>query len=92
MKPKVICNKRYKCKYPKKCDHRDPHQPYDNGCDQLSGGTSLYCNYGKMKSICVPIIDGRYSTSEIKYCSCGEPKCNASWAVIMSRSIEELPE
>ena len=88
----VICNKTYKCEYEGACDHRKPHKPDGHGCDLESGGTSLYCQQGKMKSICVPIESGRYQTSERKWCSCNEPKCNGTWVEILSRSIEERPK
>jgi len=67
----VICDSTYKCTI-EKCMHKIPHKPFEHGCDQLSGGTKLICEASRMKSICVPIEEGGYRTTEVEQCKhCG---------------------
>jgi hypothetical protein len=87
---KVICNREHECDH-HPCDHRIPHEGDGPGCDMLIGGASALCQQTKMKSICVPITDGRYISSAIVRCDCGNPKCYGQWTEDSLQQVKETP-
>lgn len=73
MTQKYICNKSHECKKTEGCSHATPHSGNGAGCEKPIGGTMSMCHTGQLISICVPVIDGKYTERYTKghTCSCG---------------------